>query len=215
MSSTEALDKRWLQLRTEWFDLRSSPGALSIDPQVTRLDDARLIPRAVSSTGVRRDNAVARALESGHAAGLAAFQNETHWYFLGTRRVGTAVEVFVEKRNGERLETLAAATLPAATQLELRISGNARGYRSRIERRTAAGGRLKENDDGSILGTDVAGGLRRSVVGPYAREEPAYRDLNLSFEARAADLVAHMTLEEKIAQLGQQRAAIPRLGVPQ
>lgn len=45
-------------------------------------------------------------------------------------------------------------------------------------------------------------------------EEPAYRDLNKSFEERAADLVSRMTLEEKIAQLGNNAPAIPRLGVP-
>jgi beta-glucosidase len=45
-------------------------------------------------------------------------------------------------------------------------------------------------------------------------EEPVYRDLNRSFEERAADLVSRMTLEEKIGQLGDQAMAIPRLGVP-
>lgn len=45
-------------------------------------------------------------------------------------------------------------------------------------------------------------------------EEPAYLDLESSFEERAADLVSRMTLEEKIAQLGNDTPAIPRLGVP-
>jgi len=66
-----------------------------------------------------------------------------------------------------------------------------------------------------LASAGVAGGFVGAVVGPYAREEPAYRDLNLSFEARAADLVGHMTLEEKILQLGNSAPAIPRLGVPQ
>jgi beta-glucosidase len=42
---------------------------------------------------------------------------------------------------------------------------------------------------------------------------PAYRDLALSAEARAADLVSRMTLEEKAAQLINDATAIPRLGV--
>lgn len=45
-------------------------------------------------------------------------------------------------------------------------------------------------------------------------EEPAYKDLNKSFEQRAADLVSRMTLEEKVAQLGNNAPAIPRLDVP-
>src|SRR5262249_32018163 len=43
---------------------------------------------------------------------------------------------------------------------------------------------------------------------------PAYQDTNRSFEDRAADLVSRMTLEEKIAQLQNDRPAIPRLGIP-
>jgi beta-glucosidase len=73
---------------------------------------------------------------------------------------------------------------------------------------------LKDRDDGSILSTDVAGGFVGATIGPYAREEAVYRDESRSFEARADDLVARMTLEEKIAQLGNNAPAIPRLGVP-
>ncbi len=42
-----------------------------------------------------------------------------------------------------------------------------------------------------------------------------YRDPQLSPEARAADLVGRMTLEEKAKQIGHAAPAIPRLGVPE
>ncbi len=42
---------------------------------------------------------------------------------------------------------------------------------------------------------------------------PAYLNEELSFEERTADLVSRMTLEEKAAQLKNEAAAIPRLGV--
>ncbi len=45
-------------------------------------------------------------------------------------------------------------------------------------------------------------------------DTPVYRDLERSFEARAADLVARMTLEEKVAQLQNDAPAIPRLDLP-
>ena len=51
------------------------------------------------------------------------------------------------------------------------------------------------------------------VASPAFSEEPAYRDLERSFEERAADLVARMTLEEKVAQIGNDAPAIPRLGI--
>jgi beta-glucosidase len=44
--------------------------------------------------------------------------------------------------------------------------------------------------------------------------DPVYQDLDRSFEERAADLVSRMTLEEKVSQLQNDAAAIPRLGVP-
>lgn len=41
-----------------------------------------------------------------------------------------------------------------------------------------------------------------------------YQDPSYSFAERAADLVSRMTLEEKIMQVGNNAAAIPRLGLP-
>ncbi|HEY5810282.1 MAG TPA: glycoside hydrolase family 3 C-terminal domain-containing protein, partial [Povalibacter sp.] len=71
---------------------------------------------------------------------------------------------------------------------------------------------LNKNHAGGIR-TIVATALLLAAAG-VAAEEPAYRDLNRSFEERAADLVKRMTLEEKVSQLGDQAAAVPRLGVP-
>jgi beta-glucosidase len=44
--------------------------------------------------------------------------------------------------------------------------------------------------------------------------EPTFRNLDLSFEERAADLVSRMTLEEKVAHLGNANPGVPRLGIP-
>ena len=41
-----------------------------------------------------------------------------------------------------------------------------------------------------------------------------YKDQSHTFEERAADLVSRMTLEEKVNELGNHGAAIPRLGIP-
>lgn len=43
---------------------------------------------------------------------------------------------------------------------------------------------------------------------------PLYLDVSQSFEARAADIVSRMTLEEKAAQMYDKAPAIERLGVP-
>src|SRR5262245_61762078 len=52
------------------------------------------------------------------------------------------------------------------------------------------------------------------LAAPAVAQTPPYRDTSRSFEERAADLVARMTLEEKIAQLQNNAPAIPRLDLP-
>jgi beta-glucosidase len=74
------------------------------------------------------------------------------------------------------------------------------------------------------LARDREASLRTRIVGvlavalfaaaPAFGDEPVYQDLNKSFEERAADLVSRMTVEEKVAQMGNDAPAIPRLGVP-
>ncbi|HSD65174.1 MAG TPA: glycoside hydrolase family 3 N-terminal domain-containing protein, partial [Vicinamibacteria bacterium] len=52
---------------------------------------------------------------------------------------------------------------------------------------------------------------------PTAAQPPAaapWMNPALDFEARARDLVSRMTVEEKVSQLTNQAAAVPRLGVP-
>jgi beta-glucosidase len=57
-----------------------------------------------------------------------------------------------------------------------------------------------------------------ALAAPAAGTSPAgqpWLDASLPFEARARELVSRMTPEEKVSQLMNQAAAIPRLGVPQ
>jgi beta-glucosidase len=49
---------------------------------------------------------------------------------------------------------------------------------------------------------------------PAAPENPAYLNPDLPFDARADDLVARLTVEEKVSQLVHDAAAVPRLGIP-
>jgi beta-glucosidase len=49
---------------------------------------------------------------------------------------------------------------------------------------------------------------------PLAAQAPEYQNQNLPFEVRARDLVSRMTLEEKVSQMQDTAAAIPRLGIP-
>src|SRR6187402_95383 len=75
-----------------------------------------------------------------------------------------------------------------------------------------------------ILGVLAVSGTFQQALGasqtsPAAKDskvvkDAPYLDTRLSFEARAADLVHRMTLQEKASQLVNQARAIQRLGVP-
>ena len=54
-------------------------------------------------------------------------------------------------------------------------------------------------------------------LNPVQEEDktPIYQNTNYSFEERAVDLVSRLTLEEKESLLGNNMAAVPRLGVRQ
>ena len=64
-----------------------------------------------------------------------------------------------------------------------------------------------------LLGWLIAGMSATGGVVAQDGTRPAYENVKLSAEERAADLVHRMTLEEKVSQLVNQSRAIPRLGV--
>ncbi len=57
--------------------------------------------------------------------------------------------------------------------------------------------------------------LAAGVVPAARAQAPAYQNQNLPFAERVNDLVGRMTLEEKVSQMKDVAAPIPRLGVPE
>jgi len=164
----------WLQVhvpRERWYQL--DQGRLVIRPLAVSLDEKR------NSSFYARRQAHQRFAASaelhpprspGTAAGLAAYQNETHWYFFGTRRVDGKLQLFLERRAGDDRRTVQAATVAASDTLRLLMKGNGGRYSFFYD---AGDGwqLLHDNDDASILSTEVAGGFVGTVLGPYARQE--------------------------------------------
>src|SRR5258706_12620152 len=57
----------------------------------------------------------------------------------------------------------------------------------------------------------------QTAENPSAAKQPtraAYLDPSLPLEQRVNDLVSRMTLEEKVSQMQDVAAAVPRLGIP-
>lgn len=173
----------WNFLRTPhdtWFSLTEAPGTLKVQAR-----DVALTSRAEPSfIGRRQQNATFTATTSlevpaasGFSAGLVAFQNETHYFYLGVRRRGADVEVFLERTDGPGTSAvprtvatkIVAAPLPRA--VELRIEG-AGGTDSFAYARKAEWTAVGDRQDGSFLSTAAAGGFVGTYLGLYARVEP-------------------------------------------
>jgi xylan 1,4-beta-xylosidase len=165
----------WLQVhvpKTVWFDTTSAPGKLTIRPLKVNLD-AKRNPSFLARRQQDLKFAAATQLApptAGIAAGMAAFQNENYWYFLGTRRMNGELRVFLERRAGTDLQTYTSDPLPETKALKLRISADGASYSFDYD--SGQGWKpLRENDDGAILSTEIAGGFVGTVLGPYARQE--------------------------------------------
>lgn len=181
----QTLDGAWLQVRApqrQSFDL-SERGRLRITPSGERLDgkgNPAYLGRRQQHLTFDVSTALRRPDRAGVAAGIAAFQGDNHWYFLGVRRAGASWQIFVEKKNGAELQQVASATLePAGSpDIRLKIIGRGRDYSfyydvgSYDARNDAESWQpLLEHDDGSILSTVVAGGFVGTTLGPHARLE--------------------------------------------
>ncbi|WP_454828048.1 glycoside hydrolase family 43 protein [Pseudoxanthomonas wuyuanensis] len=171
------LDRAWMFVRVPkqpWADLSAQPGQLAVHPLADGLDTLRnpsFLARRQQHLAFEASTALEVPTEAGTAAGIAAFQNETHWYFFGVRRSGGKDQLFLEKSNGEAAETIASAMIEPGERLKLKIAGNGGAYSFAYD----AGGRgwrwLRQNDDGTLLSTDIAGGFVGATLGPYARDE--------------------------------------------
>ena len=180
---TPRLNTAWLQVRVPrqpWTDLRARPGWLTIHPRTNPLEtltNPSFLARRQQHASFDASSAFELSRSGRVAAGIAAFQNENYWYFLGMRRRDRSVQVFLERRSGKATETIATTRLPApATQpgssLKLRISGDAGAYSFWYDADGKGWKPLRENEDGTLLSTDVAGGFVGAMLGPYARAEP-------------------------------------------
>jgi alpha-N-arabinofuranosidase len=173
------LRQQWLYVRIPkqpWSDLAHRPGWLTIHALHTPLEalqNMSFLARRQQHLAFDASTELEIPRETGMSAGLAAFQNENDWYFLAVRRTAqpAALELFLEKRGGKQTETVARMALDEGARIKLKIAANARAYSFYFDEDGSGWKPLRENDDGTILSTDVAGGFVGAFVGPYARAE--------------------------------------------
>jgi xylan 1,4-beta-xylosidase len=109
----------------------------------------------------------------GDKAGLAVYQDDAHYYFIGIVNDGGRRMLRVERRAGagnpvDGVVLASVALVDATAQVQIR----ARGGRYDFSYRTGAGQGdwtpLLSDADGTILSTKVAGGFVGAMIGLYA-----------------------------------------------
>jgi len=171
----------WLFIRTpreRWYDLDAPRGSLTLRARpadIARRTQPSFIGRRQQHTFASASVAMRYAAAGdGDRAGLVAFQNEDHFYFLGVTLADGAPVVRVERRAGTgpagRPEVVASAPLHSAAGAPVYLRIVARGGRYDFHYGYAPDAwiALAENADGTILSTKTAGGFVGVVFGMYA-----------------------------------------------
>lgn len=174
----KALAPYWMTPRipkSVWHRLRD--GALEITPRAAHIGEKAqpsFIARRqqhlamTASTGLRF-----AASNPGDRAGLAVYQDDAHYYFVGIVNDGGRRLLRVERRAGpdDPVEGAVLASVPLeAAEVQLHVK--ARGGRYDFSYRTGSGQGdwipLLKDADGTILSTKVAGGFVGAMIGLYA-----------------------------------------------
>lgn len=173
----DVLKPEWLQVRVparQWFNLQAKKGSLTIDALPATLEDLTnpsFLGRRQQHTAFDATTRLTVPREPGVAAGIAAFQNEKYWFFLGARRTVQGVELFLEKDAGKGVTVVTSRNIGGVSDLKLRISGDGADYSFAFDADQQGWRTLDDREDGTILSTEVAGGFVGAIVGPYARAE--------------------------------------------
>jgi xylan 1,4-beta-xylosidase len=178
---TEELAPCWTFIRTpheRWYDLSSAPGSLIIRARDHHIG-GRVQPSFIGRRQQHAHASVSTEMnympeKPNDAGGLAAFQNDDYYYFLGvTLGADGAPAVQLERRAGGGSEILASepAGIDAASPIYLKIEARGNYYDFYFANETEEWRPLYENADGTILSTQVAGGFVGTIIGMYAYSE--------------------------------------------
>jgi alpha-N-arabinofuranosidase len=161
--------ERWYALRNGALQLEARPVRLGANANPSFLARRQQHMHAQAETALRF-----RPQRDGDRAGLAAFQNDDFWYFIGLASEGGRPVVTLARRAGpnEPADGLQVASAPLALEdgrpLYLRIVADAGTYRFYYAERPGAWRQLGPGQDGTILSTKTAGGFVGAVFGLHA-----------------------------------------------
>jgi xylan 1,4-beta-xylosidase len=191
---SDTLPPRWTGVRvptTKWYALSKTAKALLLEPRTDRLstqgNPSFLVVRQQNNDFTCGVTLKAQPQITNCVAGLAAFQNESHYYAVNVKiESGRLTEISLEQpaaggrgfggpRGGSATppRILAAEKLPdnlASIRLEIQGAGPV----TKCFYKTESGARTQLGQDlqSSFLSTDTAGGFQGVTLGMFARLDP-------------------------------------------
>jgi len=174
----KGLDKSFLFLRTQdstWYNTSAKNGlAIRLKPETCMEKGhpafiAKRQQHTACTAGTQLDFTAAKPNEK---AGLMAFQDESHFYFI-CKSIDSSqhpvVQLFKGTSNNKSMELLAQELLSTGQQeTRFRIVANGASYGFEYAPPNGPWKALKNNVDGKFLSTQVAGGFVGSVFAMYA-----------------------------------------------
>lgn len=178
---SDALDLRWVMIRTPrgqpWWSLDDPSGVLRLQARPVPLTTIEAQPSFLAHRQQHHDFAASTALAVPVAAkveaGLVAFLDRDHYYFIGVRRgVETSTaQVFLERSDGEgTVETVASADLAGSpSALQVRIRGAVDTYHFAFSTDQGETWQTLGEQDARVLTISNAWGFTGVTLGLYAR----------------------------------------------
>ena len=175
-----ALAPYWELLRTpreRWYELASPAGSLTIrarsEPLSGRGQPSFIARRQQHGTASASTAMWYQPAKPGDRAGLAAFHNDSHYYFLGIVHDGTRPVLQLRKRawRGEAGDSLVASApiaVSSTAPVYLQIRARDGRYDFLYATEPNAWKTLVADADGTMLSTIVAGGFVGTMFGMYA-----------------------------------------------
>lgn len=166
------LDQRWVMLRTPDSTFhRFENGALLLDKKPVSTKERK----QPSLVGFRQQHITFSAETEmkfipeaeGDLAGMVCFQDDMYNYIFGITLVDGVKSVVLEKNFRGTSEIVASAPI-TKDKVTLKVTGDKANYSFWYSTKPGEFTALAENQDGSILSTDVAGGFIGNIICLYA-----------------------------------------------
>jgi xylan 1,4-beta-xylosidase len=173
-----SLSPLWIMVRQPhetWWHQKD--GKLSLTPRPDKLSgktNPSFIGRRLQHSRFETSTALTVPIDIGISAGLAVFQSETHHFYFGVRRDAKSLTVFLERWNGPAAETIATATIPDVSRLELRLTGEEKRFAFAYAANRGEWQTLAADVDSTPITVQSAGGglhFTGAVIGLHARVE--------------------------------------------